>query len=103
MTPSLNAVNVHDVAAVAAALRSAFDKLGGRPRRVALVIPDTAAKVSLLRFEKIPAVLVGIHVFGAVCVFMCVQQLLLELRVADDSAVAAVGDETTPRDVVIAL
>src|SRR6185295_9768941 len=25
------------------------------PRRVALVIPDTAAKVSLLRFEKVPA------------------------------------------------
>ena len=55
VTPALNAVNVHDVAAVSAALRSAFEKLGSRPRRVALVIPDTATKVSLLRFEKIPA------------------------------------------------
>jgi len=55
VTPALNAVNVHDAAALAAAVRSAFDKLGSRPRRVALVIPDTAAKVSLLRFEKIPA------------------------------------------------
>src|SRR5262249_21272281 len=55
VTPALNAVNVHDAAAVSAALRSAFDKLGSRPRRVALVIPDTATKVSLLRFEKIPA------------------------------------------------
>lgn len=54
VTPALNAVNVHDARALAAALRSAFDKLGSRPRRVALVIPDTAAKVSLLRFEKIP-------------------------------------------------
>lgn len=55
VTPALNAPNVHDANALAAAVRSAFDKLGTRPRRVALVIPDTAAKVSLLRFEKIPA------------------------------------------------
>jgi type IV pilus assembly protein PilM len=55
VTPSLNAANVHDARALAAALRSAFDKLGAKPRRIALVIPDTAAKLSLLRFEKIPA------------------------------------------------
>jgi type IV pilus assembly protein PilM len=55
VTPALNAINVHDTEAVAAALRSAFEKLGTRPRRIALVIPDTAAKVSLLRFDKIPA------------------------------------------------
>jgi type IV pilus assembly protein PilM len=55
VTPALNATNVHDVRALAAALRSAFDKLGARPRRIALVIPDTAAKVSLLRFDKVPA------------------------------------------------
>ncbi len=55
VTPALNAVNVHDAGALSAALRSAFDKLGARPRRVALVIPDTAAKLSLLRFEKVPA------------------------------------------------
>ena len=46
---------MHDARALTAALRSAFDKLGSRPRRIALVIPDTAAKLSLLRFEKIPA------------------------------------------------
>lgn len=55
VTPALNAINVHDVRALSAALRSAFDKLGARPRRIALVIPDTAAKLSLLRFEKVPA------------------------------------------------
>lgn len=55
VTPGLNAVNVHDARALSAALRSAFDKLGARPRRVALVIPDTAAKLSLLRFDRIPA------------------------------------------------
>ena len=55
VTPALNAVNVHDARVLAGAVRSAFDKLGTRPRRVALVIPDTAAKVSLLRFDKVPA------------------------------------------------
>jgi type IV pilus assembly protein PilM len=54
VTPTLNGTNIHDTRAVAAALRSAFEKLGGRPRRIALVIPDTAAKLSLLRFEKVP-------------------------------------------------
>jgi len=54
VTPALNGVNVHDSRALAAAVRSAFDKLGSRPRRVALVIPDTAAKLSLLRFDKVP-------------------------------------------------
>ena len=58
VTPALNAVNVHDARALSAALRSAFDKLGARPRRVALVIPDTAAKVSLpapTRSARLPA------------------------------------------------
>jgi type IV pilus assembly protein PilM len=55
VTPALNGTNIHDARAVTAALRSAFEKLGARPRRIALVIPDTAAKVSLLRFEKVPA------------------------------------------------
>lgn len=55
VTPSVNAANIHDRAAVAAALGSAFEKLGMHPRRVALVIPDTAAKISLLRFEKVPS------------------------------------------------
>ena len=54
VTPTLNAPNVHDRAAVARAVRATFDALGIHPRRVALVIPDSAAKVSLLRFEKVP-------------------------------------------------
>ena len=54
VTPALNAVNVHDRRALAAALRSAFDKVGGRPRRIAIVIPDSAAKISLLRFGEGP-------------------------------------------------
>jgi len=55
VTPALNAANIHDRRALTAALRSAFDKAGVRPRRIALVIPDSAAKISLLRFEKVPA------------------------------------------------
>ena len=53
--PSLNAPNVHDQGALTAAIKSALDKAGARGRRIALVVPDTAAKVSLVRFEKIPA------------------------------------------------
>lgn len=54
IVPALNAPNVHDRAAAAAAVRSVLERIGGRPRRVALVIPDTAAKVSILRFEQVP-------------------------------------------------
>ena len=52
--PALNALNVHDRAALAAAIRSTLQHLGGRVRRVALVLPDSIAKVSLIRFDKVP-------------------------------------------------
>jgi Tfp pilus assembly PilM family ATPase len=52
--PALNAPNVHDAAALSRAIRAALEKLSPHPRRIALVLPDTVAKVSLLRFEKIP-------------------------------------------------
>jgi type IV pilus assembly protein PilM len=55
LVPSLTAPNVHDRAAVAAALGRVFERIGGRPRRVALVVPDLVARVSLVRFEKVPA------------------------------------------------
>jgi type IV pilus assembly protein PilM len=55
VTPALNAVNIHDERTVTAAIRSVFERLDAKPRRVAVVIPDTSAKVSLLRFEKVPA------------------------------------------------
>ena len=55
VTPALNATNVHDHDALAAAIRATVDRLSPRPRRVALVLPDTVAKVSLVRFEKTPA------------------------------------------------
>jgi len=52
---SLTSSNIHNRAAVTAALRTALDRAGARARRVALVIPDLAAKVSLLRFDTLPA------------------------------------------------
>ena len=52
--PSLNAANIADPKAVASALRRVFERMGTRPKRVALAIPDSVAKVSLLRFEKVP-------------------------------------------------
>jgi Tfp pilus assembly PilM family ATPase len=54
LVPSLTADNVHDRAAIATALGRVFDRIGGTPHRVGLVVPDLVAKVSLLRFEKVP-------------------------------------------------
>src|SRR5215213_1372831 len=50
--PSLTAHNVVDKPAVAAALRAACESAGIRPKRVALLIPDLAARVSLVRFDS---------------------------------------------------
>jgi type IV pilus assembly protein PilM len=53
--PALNAPNVHDERGLAAVIAGVLDKLGHRPRRLALVLPDSVAKVSLLRFDKVPS------------------------------------------------
>jgi Tfp pilus assembly PilM family ATPase len=53
--PVLNGPNVADRAALVGALRQLFERLGQRPRRIALALPDTIGKVSLLRFEKVPS------------------------------------------------
>ncbi len=52
--PALNSPNVHDAAALSAAIKSALDRVAPRPKRIALVLPDIVGKLSLLRFEKIP-------------------------------------------------
>jgi hypothetical protein len=54
LDPVLNAANVHDAAALAGAIAETLDGLSPRPRRIGLVVPDTVAKVSLVRFEKVP-------------------------------------------------
>lgn len=55
IVPSLTAANIVDRSGVIGALGRVFDRMGGRPRRVGVVIPDPAAKISLVRFEHVPA------------------------------------------------
>ena len=55
VVPSLAALNVPDVPAVARIVARVLAELGTRPSRAALVVPDTVAKVSLLKLEKVPA------------------------------------------------
>jgi type IV pilus assembly protein PilM len=55
VTPSLAGHNVVDRGPVAAAVRRVLGQVGARVARVALVVPDAAAKVSLIHFDKVPA------------------------------------------------
>jgi Tfp pilus assembly PilM family ATPase len=54
LVPSLTATNVRDRAAVVAALSRVLQQVGS-PRRIGLVIPDPVAKVSLVKFQQVPA------------------------------------------------
>ena len=54
VTPSLTSGNISDPDTVARAVSSACQSLGLKPKRIALVIPDVAAKVSLVKFEQTP-------------------------------------------------
>lgn len=55
IVPALAGRNIVDRAAVVEALQAACERAGHRPRRAALVIPDTAARVSLVRFDQVPS------------------------------------------------
>ena len=54
VVPALAASNLVEPAAVVDALRRALSRVGGA-RHVALVVPDSVAKVSLVRFDQVPA------------------------------------------------
>ncbi len=54
VVPALAASNIVNPPAVAEAVRRALAAVGGA-RDVALVLPDSAAKVSLVRFDQVPA------------------------------------------------
>jgi Tfp pilus assembly PilM family ATPase len=55
VTPALTGPNIPDVGVVAEALGRALERAGlGSPRRAALVVPDSVARVSLLNFEQLP-------------------------------------------------
>lgn len=53
VVPSMTAPNLADPAAVAAAVGRVLKEVGGA-RHAALVVPDSAARVSLVRFEQAP-------------------------------------------------
>jgi type IV pilus assembly protein PilM len=53
--PGLAHPNIRDAEAVGSALTRALDRAGIRPKRVGLVIPDAAARVSIVRFDTVPA------------------------------------------------
>ena len=55
VAPSANAANILEPDTVRDVVRQVRRSLPGAPRRLALVVPDSAAKVSLLRFDKVPA------------------------------------------------
>lgn len=55
ITPGLSALNISDVPAAARAIAKVLNQLGGRPSQVALIVPDTVAKVSLLKLDSVPA------------------------------------------------
>ena len=52
---TLSAPNMPDLPGVGAAVARALAEAGIRPGRVALVVPDSIARVSLVRFETVPA------------------------------------------------
>jgi len=54
LVPSFTAANLHDRAAVAAALGRVLERIG-KPRRIGLVLPDSIGRVSLVRFAEVPA------------------------------------------------
>jgi type IV pilus assembly protein PilM len=55
VAPSLTTPNLTDKAAVAAAVQRVLQAVGVSRGRVAVVVPDGAAKVSVIRFEKVPS------------------------------------------------
>ena len=54
VTPALNSANITEPKPLASALQRVFERMGVRPKRVALAVPDPVAKVSILKFEKVP-------------------------------------------------
>jgi len=55
VVPALASLNMPDVPAVARVVARVLAELGVKPSRAALVVPDTVAKVSLLKLETVPA------------------------------------------------
>ena len=55
VVPALASLNMADVPLVAQVIGRVLAELGSKPARIGLIVPDTVAKVSLLKLEKVPA------------------------------------------------
>ena len=55
VAPAVQGTNLADPPAVTAAVDEALGRLPRRPRRIALLLPDDAVKVSMVRFARVPA------------------------------------------------
>jgi len=55
VTPAMQGTNLAEPSAVTAAIDEVLVRLPRRPRRIALLLPDDAAKVSIVRFATVPA------------------------------------------------
>lgn len=55
VTPGIAALNLSDVPAVSQAIGRLLGQIGGRVSRVSLVVPDTVAKISLLKLDNVPS------------------------------------------------
>ncbi|GAC1658282.1 MAG: hypothetical protein NVS9B15_19860 [Acidobacteriaceae bacterium] len=53
--PSVLVRNVEDSAVLSAELRAALERVAGKQRDVAVVIPDAAVRVTILDFDQLPA------------------------------------------------
>ncbi|HZR24949.1 MAG TPA: pilus assembly protein PilM [Vicinamibacterales bacterium] len=53
LIPSLTNLNTQNRATVAGTLTRVLERIG-KPKRVGLIVPDVVAKVSLVKFEKVP-------------------------------------------------
>lgn len=54
LVPSLTALNVQNRAGLVRALTRVLEQIG-RPKRIGLVVPDPVARVSLVKFQQVPA------------------------------------------------
>ena len=54
VVPALASLNMADVPLVAQVIGRVLAELGSKPARIGLIVPDTVAKVSLLKLEKVP-------------------------------------------------
>ena len=55
LTPDLNTTNIADPKALAELLGGVLGRLPSKPNKIALVIPDSVAKVSLVSLEEVPS------------------------------------------------